>query len=49
MLRYDQKTRISADEALNHKWIKRNSKNNLINANVIKNLSMFQVPNFKSR
>jgi serine/threonine protein kinase len=43
MLRYDQSKRISAEEALNHKWIKKNSKNNIINSKVIQNLSAFHV------
>ena len=47
MLRYDQTNRISAEEALNNKWIKRNSKNNMISNKAIQNLSYFHVINIK--
>lgn len=43
MLRYDQNKRISAEQALDHKWIRNNARSNTVNSKTIKNLSTFQV------
>jgi hypothetical protein len=43
MLRYDVKKRISAEEALNNKWINKNTSTTLISSNAVKQLIDFHV------
>lgn len=43
MLRYDVRKRISAEEALNNKWINKNTSTALISSNAIKQLISFHV------